>query len=493
MAGSKKLSQWHWMPFVVILIGIFSIVLLIWVSRISVKLVNNELLVDALMGIQINTARYHVRLEEFISGVASSDVNQASAALDKSMTLVDLILNGGETEYERSMEPLKNTKLRPRMNAVKSLMVKLNSLGMERIQAIEKPEVDSVLEPQFEAVYREALSETADVEDTVEKDEAQNEKVSRRIYLSIIVIWSFIVFAATVGVWGHERIRKNFEKELLKINDQLSAQTEELAEHREHLRKLVEERTAELSTVNKRLREEVVEHMQKQETLRESEKMVRHLSSRLIDAQEIERRRISMEIHDELGQALNVIKLRIRAMERGMTGDQQSLRKECEELLMYVDRVIEDIRRISLNLSPTVLDDIGITSAIEWILRDIRKNSGMNITSDITEIDHLFSQNHWITIHRIMQETFTNIMKHARAKNVSVVIRRNDDKVTFLIEDDGQGFDTVQTTRNHSSQKGMGLATMKERVMLMGGVFGVWSKAGTGTRVTFSCPVEKGA
>jgi signal transduction histidine kinase len=486
MTGSKKLSQWHWMPFVVILIGIFSIVLLIWVSRISVKLVNNELLVDALMDIQINAARYHVRLEEFISGVASSDVNQASAVLDKSMTLVDLILNGGETEYERFMEPLKNTKLRSRVKAIKSLLFRLNSLGLERLQVIGKPKIDSVLEPQFEAVYRETLRKTGDVEEIVEKDEAENEKVSRRIYISIIVIWSFIVFAAAAGAWGHETLRKNFEKELLKINDELS-------EHREQLTKLVEERTAELSSVNKRLREEVVEHLQKQETLRESEKMVRHLSSRLINAQEIERRRISMEIHDELGQALNVIKLRIRAIERGMMRDRRSLRKECEELLMYVDRVIEDIRRISLNLSPTVLNDIGITSAIRWIISDISKNSSMNITSDITEIDHFFHQNNWITIYRVVQEAFTNIMKHARAQNVSVVIRQNDDKAIFSIEDDGQGFDMAQAVKNDALQDGMGLSTMKERVLLMGGVLEVWSRAGTGTRVTFSCLVEKGA
>jgi len=481
------------MPLVVILIGILSIALLIWVSRISSKLVNNELLVDALMDIQINTARYHVRLEEIVDGVSSPDVNDASAAIDKSMNLVDLILNGGEAEYERSMEPLKNTKLRPRVKAIKSLLARLNSLGLERLQAIGKPEIDSVLEPQFESVYREALSETGDVENIVEKEEAENERVSRRIYLSIVVIWSFIIFAAAVGVWGRERLRKNFEKELLKINDRLSAQTEELAEHREHLKKLVEERTAELSIVNRRLREEVAEHMQKQETLRESEKMVRHLSSRIINAQEIERKRISMELHDELGQALNVIKLRIRAMERGMVGDQQSLRKECEELLAYVDRVIEDVRRLSLNLSPTVLDDIGITSAIQWIISDVRDNSDMSITSDVTNIDHLISQNHWITIHRIIQEALTNIIKHAKARNVSVVTRQDEGEVTFSIEDDGQGFDTVQIMGNHSSQKGMGLTTMKERVILMGGVFDVWSREGKGTRITVSCPVEKGA
>ena len=486
MSGSRKLSQWQWMPFAVILIGILSIVLLIWVSRISAKLVNNELLVDALMDIQINTARYHVRLEELIDGTAPSDVNEASAAVDKSMNLVDLILNGGEAEYDRSMEPLKNTKLRLRVEAIKSLLARLKSIGLQRLQAFGKPEIDSVLEPRFEAVYRETLSETGDVESIVEKEEAENEKVSRRIYLGIIVIWSFIVFAAAAGVWGRERLRKNFEKELLKINDQL-------AEHREHLKKIVEERTSELSVVNRRLREEVAEHMQKQDTLRESEKMVRHLSSRLINAQEIERKRISMELHDELGQALNVIKLRIRAMERGMIGDRQSLGKECEELLAYVDRVIEEVRRISLNLSPTVLDDIGITSSIQWIISDVSNNSDMNITSDITKIDHLISQNHWITIHRIIQEALTNIIKHAQAQNVSVIIRQDEGEVTFSIEDDGQGFDTVQIMENHSSQKGMGLTTLKERVMLMGGAFAVWSRAGMGTRVTFSCPVEKGA
>ena len=96
-----------------------------------------------------------------------------------------------------------------------------------------------------------------------------------------------------------------------------------------------------------------------------------------------------MELHDELGQALNVMKLRIRVIEKGLREDQGAIREECEELLEYMDQVIEDVRRLSLDLSPTVLEDLGLTSALRWLVSNLSKIPDLKITSDIAEIDHL--------------------------------------------------------------------------------------------------------
>ena len=199
-----------------------------------------------------------------------------------------------------------------------------------------------------------------------------------------------------------------------------------------------------------------------------------------------------MELHDELGQALNVTKLRLRVIEKGLLDEQREIREDCEELLEYMNHVIEDVRRLSLDLSPTVLEDLGLTSALRWLVGNLAKSSGAAIKSEIEEIDHLFPKNQWIAIYRVIQESLTNIGKHARFENASVVIRCHDDKVIFSIEDDGKGFDLESAMMMNISDKGFGLTTMKERVRMMGGVFDLWSREGEGTRITFTIPIEAG-
>lgn len=365
-------------------------------------------------------------------------------------------------------------------------------IGLARLQNPEKSGIGSVSDRQFDAVFKEILSKARELEDIIEINGAGIEEKSGRLFHGILVIWVFIVVAATAGLWSLERQRKSAGAELVKANERLRSQAEQLTEHREHLAELVEKRTAELTAANKLLRVEIAERLQTEETLKETEKEIRRLSSRLISAQEIERRRISMELHDELGQALNVTKLRLRAIVKGLREDQRALRKACEELLEYMDRIIEDVRRLSLALSPTVLQDLGLTSALRWLIGNFTMIPTENATYEIEEIDHLFPRNHWITIYRVVQEALTNVGKHAQAENVSVVIRRLDDKVFLTVEDDGKGFDPEQASMKDVHEKGFGLSTMAERMGMMGGVLGLWSQEGKGTRITFTIPVEKG-
>jgi signal transduction histidine kinase len=195
-----------------------------------------------------------------------------------------------------------------------------------------------------------------------------------------------------------------------------------------------------------------------------------------------------MELHDELGQSLNVIKLQLRVIEKGS----KSKREDCEGLLEYMDQVIDDVRRISMDLSPTVLEDLGLSAALQWLTDNLKKDPKISITTDVETIDHLFSKTHWITIYRIAQEALTNIVKHAGAEHVSFVTRREGDRVAFAVEDDGNGFDDSHGLTRESTAKGYGLTTMSERVKIMGGDFDLWSRVGNGTRVTFSIPVDNG-
>jgi len=486
------LRRWYGLPTTLLLVGILSIVLLLWVERISERLSNDADIVDAIMDVQINTALYHLWLEEAIAGNVPVTAKDAMARLDQAIHLVDVTLHGGEAENDWIAEPLEEPELRARAEAIKSVLMKLKILGLERQQRSNKSGSGSGLEHEFHAVFKESFGNLRALEDILERDEAANKEKSRLLFRGILVIWAFIVVAATAGLWSRERQRRSAEEELRKAHEQLLSQTEELTGHREHLAKLVEKRTAELTAANELLRVEIAERRQAVETLKETEKQIRHLSSRLLNAQEMERKRISMELHDELGQALSVTKLRIRAIEKGLSEGQPEIREECEELLGYMDHVIEDVRRLSLALSPTVLEDLGLTSALRWLVSNFPVIPNTKITADIAEIDHLFPRNQWITIYRVIQEALTNIGKHAQAENVSVVVRCHDDTVVFSVEDDGKGFDPKRASMRDVSGKGLGLATMAERVRMMGGVLDLWSRERKGTRVTFSIPVEKG-
>ena len=132
------------------------------------------------------------------------------------------------------------------------------------------------------------------------------------------------------------------------------------------------------------------------------------------------------------------------------------VREECERILQYIDQVIENVRRLSRDLTPSILEDLGLSAAIRLADRQFRQELIISIvTPDIVDIDHLFSQDAQIIIYRILQEAFTNIGKHAQAKNVSVMVKKHDDRVSFLVKDDGRGFDVMQVATRDATEKGL--------------------------------------
>jgi signal transduction histidine kinase len=493
MPEPKKLRQWSWMPITVFLIGLFSIAQVLWVDRIGERLRIDNSLVDALMNAQINIAVYHLRLEEALYGYdpKEMDAKASLAALDQAIALVDVTRNGGILEHGRDSDQLTDPALRARAEEIKTLLAEFKVIGLERLRNPGKAGIGTVLERRFEANFKEALRKTKGLEDIIEVQMIRNQKKTRDLFRGVFAAWTVLVTIATAGLWLLERQRKNAEDELIKVNTQLLGQTEELRGHRQNLAELVKQRTVELTTTNMLLTKEIAERKQAEETLKESEKRTERLASRLINAQEIERKRIAMELHDELGQALNAVKLHLRVIENGLGEDQLSTRAECEKLLEYLDRVIEDVRRLSLALSPTILEDLGLTAAIQWLVSGFARYPAAKVTTDIEEIDHYVPDKHRITIYRVLQEVLTNIGKHARAEHVSVVIRRHDDTLVFSVADDGTGFDPKRELMKAASKKGLGLATMSERVRVAGGTLYLWSEEGKGTRISFSIPIAE--
>jgi signal transduction histidine kinase len=478
------------MPAAVFLIGTLAIILLLWVDRINKHLINEADLVDALMDVQIHTATYHLWLEEALTGNVPVTMKDAMPQVDQAIHLVDVILNGGQAERDWIPEPLKDAELRARAENIRSLLITLRRLGLKRHQSTDRSGSGSDLEQQFHAVFKEILGKARQMEDNMEKDEAENEDKYVRLFLGIVIIWASVVVVATAGLWNRERRKKRAEEELLKANEQLFSQTEELREHREHLAELVNDRTAELATANEMLRSEISEREQTEVALKESEGQLRLLSSRLMTAQETERRTISRELHDELGHALTIVKLRLKSIERGVQGHAE-IKEDCEDIMAYIDQTIENVRRLSRDLSPSILEDLGLTAALRWLADNFNRTFDGIISSAIDDIDHLFAEDDQIMIYRVLQEVLTNIGKHAQAANVSVVIRKIGGQVSFIIEDDGRGFSPPPSSMRDRAGKGLGLAIMEERVSMLGGVLEIQSKEGRGTRTSFSIPARK--
>ena len=478
------------MPAIVFLVGILSIALLIGGGLISEKQFEDFILADAIMDVQINVATYHLRTEEALMGNRPAAADEAMAAMDQAIDLADAVLRGGKAGQHWISDPLKNPERRRQVAEVKSLVMTLRKLGLERRRNFDKTGSGSDLQQEFDAVFNEIQKSARELENTLEAEAAQKWLVLKRIFLGILFFWTLATVSATVAFWGRERQRKIADEKLREANEQLISQTEELTEHRKRLGELVDRRTAELESTVNSLNTEITERKETAESLLRTEKQIRHLSTRLLAAQEAERRRISMELHDALGQALNGIKLQIRAIEIMARADQTEMKKDCESLLEFMDNIIEDVRRLSLNLSPTILEDLGLTSALHWLIKDFEGNVAINMTCDMPDIDHLIPENQWIVIYRVIQEALSNIEKHAKADNVSIVIRQDEDRVVFLVEDNGKGFDLMFESMK-SSGRGLGLTTMQERVKMIGGAFDIWSQKGSGTRLAFSVPVEK--
>jgi signal transduction histidine kinase len=495
MPGSTKTRKWsYWMPMMVLVIGILSIIQFYTVSRIRVYQHINSVLNNAILHMELNTAIFHLRIEEVISGDTTENLRDAIARMDKTIELAEAISSGGpiDSEQESVAEMVKMLGLQARAEEVNSLLKSFRNLALWRLQSIDERGAGSDADRQFDMLFNQILEKTATIENVCKTNRDAYLLKSKRLVHSIYLLWAFIMVSATTVIWRIEVQRKRAEEALLETNSLLLSQAEELAAHRENLAGLVEQRTTELTAANARLRFEITERLQAEETLKESEKQIRQLSSQLLMAQEIERKRISMELHDSLGQALNVMKLRIRLVEKGMDECQGAAREDCESLLEYLDEVIEDVRRLSLDLSPAILEDLGLTSALRWLASNFRKSHAMKMSLDLAEIDGFFPEHHSITIYRVIQEALTNVGKHSEAGKVSINIGRREDRVVFSVEDDGKGFDPQEPAQRDVSARGVGLTTMSERVRMMGGVFDLWSRQGEGTRITFSLPVENG-
>jgi PAS domain S-box-containing protein len=226
---------------------------------------------------------------------------------------------------------------------------------------------------------------------------------------------------------------------------------------------------------------------------KQAESEIRRLSSRLLNAQEAERRRIAFELHDDLGQDLLVLKLQMGSLKRKMHNNQFALREKCDHVLLELKKTIEKVRNISHALSPSILEDLGLSAALRWLVNNYTTHYNVEASTDIPDTINVFSQEQQIVIYRIFQEILTNIGKHSHATKVYVDSEKKDGTVFFRVADNGIGFDLEQIQARSVHERGLGLAAMDERLKMLGGQFEISSREGKGTQIAFEIPIHSTA
>jgi signal transduction histidine kinase len=155
-----------------------------------------------------------------------------------------------------------------------------------------------------------------------------------------------------------------------------------------------------------------------------------------------------------------------------------------------INQIIENVRRLAKDLSPVVLDDLGLQAAIEYLVNNFLKIYTVKINYRYTDINHLFDNDSQRIIYRVLQEALNNIGKHAQAKNVSLIIEKKDRAVQFTVRDNGKGFNVRKTLDRKDTDRGMGLEAMSERVRILGGKINIVSRPGIDTTITFTAPIR---
>lgn len=213
-----------------------------------------------------------------------------------------------------------------------------------------------------------------------------------------------------------------------------------------------------------------------------SQRIARDALRRIVDAQELERRRLARELHDETGQALSSILLGLRTLDEKVEGDEA--RAAVAEVRELVVATLQDVRRLAVELRPKVLDDFGLAPALQRLTDTFGEQTGIGVRFETSLTDERLPSELETALYRIVQEALTNIVKHSRAHTISIVLARKPGAVVAVIEDDGQGFDTT-TIR----EGGFGLEGMRERVGLLDGKLQIESVVGAGTTLVAEVPL----
>jgi PAS domain S-box-containing protein len=222
---------------------------------------------------------------------------------------------------------------------------------------------------------------------------------------------------------------------------------------------------------------------------RRNEEMLRALTRRVVQVQEAERGRVALELHDNITQLLCGILLRSQTLTNQISPENEHAKKEAQKLCELLGQTAEEVERISRNLRPGVLEQLGLDAVLRATSDEFTARTGVTVTLTGVALIARLPADTELALYRILQEALKNVQKHARASHVSVHLAQRGDSVHLMIKDDGIGFDPEISQARRKSQRGLGLLSMSERATYVGGTLTVSSVRRTGTEIEVSIPL----
>lgn len=224
--------------------------------------------------------------------------------------------------------------------------------------------------------------------------------------------------------------------------------------------------------------------------LEERNEELRALSERAISAQEIERKAIAQSLHDDTGQALTMLAIHLDRIDEGIPDEQQELKKRVAEARMLTSNALTELRCIVSGLRPSILDDLGLVSAIRWYARTNLETAGIQVNFRTPNTAFDLPSPVATTLFRIAQEAMNNIVRHSRADQANIWLQVDETQVQLSVEDNGLGFDQPQIAHNAVHANQLGLVGIRERVQLLGGELTIESEQGKGSRLLAVIPLN---
>jgi PAS domain S-box-containing protein len=233
---------------------------------------------------------------------------------------------------------------------------------------------------------------------------------------------------------------------------------------------------------------DVTERVRAEEALRHSQVELRELAYATNSVREQEKSRIARELHDELGQALTALKLDVAWLSERLPAGQAAIAEKLGAMQAMIDGTVAATRRISADLRPMMLDDLGLVPAAEWLVQEFTQRTGIPCELVVASPELELKDPHATAVFRILQESLTNVTRHAQAQRVEVALGRVDGSVTLNVRDNGRGFNLEDPRRPNA----FGLMGLRERVSLLGGEVRIESQPGEGTVLHVQIPLEEG-
>jgi len=255
----------NWLPVVFLLMGMVSVVLLVWIDRINAKQDRNFTFADTIMALQLKVTTSHLWLEEILTDEAGSgrDIQEVWGDLDEAGRLAGILLEGGTTAHGFPIQPLAEPEIKLRLETLRTMIADLVTLAAERYRHPGLSGVGSEFDERFNASFREILQRARELEAIAEKRKVHNKSAAERLFRIILLAWTSVLVMAAAGLWNLEVKRKRAEEGLRRAKDELESR--------------VEERTLELSTANRHLQSEIAERQRAEEGIRLYEEVVKNM------------------------------------------------------------------------------------------------------------------------------------------------------------------------------------------------------------------------